>query len=69
MSTEIVAALISLIGVLCSAFVSLQLVNWRLQQLEKKVDQHNSYSDKIAQMATDLAVIKTELQNMKEKEL
>ena len=67
MSAEIIAALISLIGVVFSAGVSLQLVNWRLQQLEKKVDKHNEYSDKIAEIATDLAIIKTELQNMKEK--
>lgn len=38
MSSEIIAAIISLIGILVSAFVSLQLVNWRLQQLEKKMD-------------------------------
>ncbi len=68
MSAEVIAALISLIGVICSAGVSLQLVNWRLQQLEKKVDKHNEYSDKIANMSTDIAVIKNTLQMMSEKE-
>ena len=68
MSSEVIAALISLIGVICSAVTSLQLVNWRLKKLEEKVDKHNSYSDKIAEMGTDIAVIKNTLQLMREKE-
>ena len=68
MSSEIIAAIISLIGILVSAFVSLQLVNWRLQKLEEKVDKHNSYSDKIAEMGTDIAVIKNTLTYLKENQ-
>ena len=41
MATEIIVAIISLIGVVISAITSLALVNWRLQELEKKVDKHN----------------------------
>lgn len=67
MSTELVSALIGLLGVIFSAGVSLQLVNWRLQQLEKKVDKHNEMQDKIASISTDIAVIKATLQHV-EKE-
>lgn len=69
MSTELISALIGLLGVIFSAGVSLQLVNWRLQQLEKKVDKHNEMQDKIASISTDIAVIKTSLQHIeKEKD-
>ena len=57
MSSEVIAALISLIGVICSAVTSLQLVNWRLKKLEEKVDKHNSYSDKIAEMGWILSLL------------
>lgn len=67
MNSEVISALIGLLGVLFSAGVSLQLVNWRLQQLEKKVDKHNEMQDKIASISTDIAVIKTTLQHL-EKE-
>lgn len=67
MATEIITGIISLVGVILSAVVSLQLVNWRLKKLEEKVDAHNSYSDKIGSIQTDIAVIKNTLQHL-EKE-
>ena len=67
MNTEIIVAIISLIGIVLSAILSLSLVNWRLNKLEEKVDEHNKYSDKIASISTDIAVIKTTLQHF-EKE-
>ena len=67
MSAELISALIGLLGVIFSAGVSLQLVNWRLQQLEKKVDKHNEMQDKIASISTDIAVIKESIKHI-EKE-
>ena len=75
MSSEIIAAIISLIGILVSAFVSLQLVNWRLQQLETKMDtidkilrEHNQYAEKFAELSGDIKVIATEVQFIKENQ-
>ena len=67
MPSEVISALIGLLGVIFSAGVSLQLVNWRLQQLEKKVDKHNEMQDKIGDIQTDIAVIKESLKHI-EKE-
>ena len=79
MSTEIVSAIISLIGVVFSALVSLQLVNWRLKQLENKMDEvdkkletHNQYAIKFAELSGDIKAISLEIKHikeMKEKEL
>ena len=64
MNTEVI---ISVLGVILSAILSLNLVNWRLDKIEKKLDEHNGYAEKMANMATDIAVIKTTLQHL-EKE-
>ena len=59
--------IISLVTVVVSAISSLALVNWRLGQLETKVDKHNSYGDKIANIDTSLAVMKNDISYIKEK--
>ena len=66
MPSEVISALIGLLGVIFSAGVSLQLVNWRLKKIEERLDKHNGYAEKIANMTTDIAVIKTTLQHMQE---
>jgi len=51
MSEGVLVALLSLLGTLVGAFggimVSNKLVNYRLEQLEKKVDKHNSVIDRM----------------------
>lgn len=42
-----------------------QLEN-RLKSIEKKLDQHNGYADKITEIATDVAVIKTKIEMLQE---
>lgn len=38
----------------------------RLDSIEHKLDIHNGYADKLGDIQTDIAVIKTEIQNIKE---
>lgn len=66
MNTEIFAAVISFCGIIVSAVLSMSLVNWRLQQLEKKVDEHNSWGNKFSQQEKDIAVIRTDVTYIKE---
>lgn len=51
MSTEVIVALITLAGSLVGTFsgivVSSKLVNYRIEQLEKKVDKHNQVIDRV----------------------
>lgn len=42
MSTEIIVALCSLAGTALGTFSGINLINYRLKQLEKKVEKHNS---------------------------
>ena len=39
----------------------------RLASIEHKLDEHNGYASKIGEMQQDIAVIKTELQILKER--
>lgn len=64
MSENILTTFMTVVG---SGLTSLVLVNWRLTKLEQKVDQHNKYSDKIASMTTDIALIKQDISYIKEK--
>lgn len=50
-SSTIIVALISLVGTLAGSLggilVSSKLTNYRIEQLEKKVDKHNNFAEKI----------------------
>jgi hypothetical protein len=49
--STIIVALISLVGTLAGSLggimVSSKLTNYRIEQLEKKVDKHNNFAEKI----------------------
>ena len=51
MSETIIISLISLIGTLAGSLggilVSSKMTNYRIEQLEKKVDKHNNFAEKI----------------------
>ena len=40
----------------------------RLRNVEKKLDEHNSYASRFASIQTDIAVIKNDLKHIREKE-
>ena len=74
MSAEVISALIGLLGVIFSAGVSLQLVNWRLKTLEdkmnkvdEKLETHNQYAEKFAELSGDIKAIRVEIEHLKEK--
>lgn len=51
MTEAIIVALISLVGTLAGSLggilVSSKLTNYRIEQLEKKVDKHNNFAERI----------------------
>ena len=44
-----------------------QLMNDRLDRLEKKVDEHNNYGKKFGEVQKDIAVIKTEIEILRKE--
>lgn len=61
---------IQLISVLVSAVVSVgafsRMTNYRLKNIETRLDQHNHYADLFSQCHEDIAVIKTDMKNVKD---
>ncbi len=60
MATEIWVALITLVGTLIGTFsgivVGTKLINYRIEQLEKKVDKHNQVIDRVYKLEQNDAV-------------
>ena len=60
MSDTVIVALISLIGTLGGTFggiiVSAKLTNYRIEQLEKKVEKHNNFAERIPVIEEKLKV-------------
>ena len=69
MNVTIINALISLIGTLGGTFggilVSSKLTNYRIEQLEKKVEKHNSMVERMYVAETEIKDIKEDVKNLK----
>ena len=70
MSDEIIVALLALVGTLLGTFggivTSSKLTNYRLSQLEKKVDKHNGFGEKIPVLEEKLKVVNHRLDDLEE---
>lgn len=71
MTPEVLHALINAIAVivsgLISAIVSNKLMAYRIEQLEKKVDKHNSVIDRTYHLEAQVEVLENEIDNLKNK--
>lgn len=71
MTPEVLNTLISAIAVivsgLISAIVSNKLMTYRIEQLEKKVDKHNSVIDRTYHLEAQVEVLENEIENLKNK--
>ncbi|MDU7339009.1 MAG: hypothetical protein E7L17_12950 [Clostridium sp.] len=69
MPTEIIVALLSfagtLIGALAGILIANKLVNYRIAQLEKKVDTHNQVIDRTYKLEKETALIEQEQSEIK----
>ena len=70
MNTEITVALIafagSAFGTLAGILINSKLTNYRIEQLEKKVDKHNSVIERTNELETWKESVKGEIKEMKE---
>lgn len=70
MESEIIVAILSLAGTLIGTFAgimaSTKLTNYRIVQLEKKVEKHNSVIERTALLEQDSKVIWHEIHELKE---
>jgi hypothetical protein len=70
MGNNVVVALIALFGTLLGTFggivTSSKLTNYRLAELEKKVDKHNNFAERIPVLEEQLRLFGHQLDDMEE---
>lgn len=68
MNSTIIVALISLVGTLSGSLggilVSSKLTNYRIEQLEKKVDKHNNFAEKIPLLTARIDMISERMEDL-----
>ena len=71
MTSEIIVGVLSLIGTLCGTFAgiitSTELTNYRIEQLEKKVEKHNSVVERTAVIEDNLKSVWHTIDDIKEE--
>ena len=72
MNSTIIVALISLVGTLAGSLggilVSSKLTNYRIEQLEKKVDKHNNFAEKIPVITARIDMISERVEELENEE-
>ena len=70
MTSGIIVGVLSLIGTLCGTFTgiitSTKLTNYRIEQLEKKVEKHNSVVERTAVIEDNLKSVWHTIDDIKE---
>ena len=70
MSESIIVALLALIGTLGGTFGGIltanKLTNYRIEQLEKKVEKHNNVVERVYILEKKEAVIQEEIEHLRE---
>ena len=61
MSSEIIVALLSLAGTFFGTFSGIRLMSYRIEQLEKKVEKHNSVVERQYNIEKITAVLSEEI--------
>ena len=69
MSEVVIVAILSLIGTLIGSLTGIltanKLTNYRIEQLEKKVEKHNNVIERVYKLEKDEAVIQEEITQLK----
>lgn len=65
MNDTIIVALISFAGTCIGSFAGMNLIKFRISQLEKKVEKHNSVVERTFRLEDDVKFIKEEIKELK----
>lgn len=68
MSSEILIALLSFAGTLIGSFGGMKLMSYRIEQLEKKVDKHNDFAERIPIIEEKIRVINHRIEDLEHDE-
>lgn len=67
MTETVIVALLSLLGTFVGSFGGMKLMSYRLEQLEKKVDKHNHFAERMPVVEEQIKVINHRLEDLEHK--
>lgn len=67
MSDTIIVALLSFLGTCVGSLAGISLIKYRITQLEKKVEKHNSVVERTYHLEDDIKYIKEDIKELKER--
>lgn len=71
MTDTVIVALLSLGGTIFGSFggiiTSSKLTNYRIEQLEKKVDKHNNFAQRVPVLEEQVKSVSTRIENLEDK--
>lgn len=67
MSDAVIVGLLSLLGTAIGSWGGLKLMSYRIEQLEKKVDKHNNFAERIPVMEEQIKVANHRIDDLEEK--
>lgn len=67
-NAEIVVAICSFAGTAVGSFSGLRLMSYRIEQLEKKVDKHNNFAERIPVIEEQMKVANHRIEDLERSE-
>lgn len=64
MNSEILIAILSFAGTLVGSFGGMKLMSYRIEQLEKKVDKHNHFAERMPVVEEQLKAVNRRLEDL-----
>lgn len=64
---SIIVAVLSFLGTCIGSLAGIKLIKYRIEQLEKKVDKHNTVIERTYHLEDDIKYIKEEIKELKER--
>lgn len=61
---SVIVGLLSLIGTALGSWGGLKLMSYRIEQLEKKVDKHNNFAERVPVMEEQIKVINHRIEDL-----
>lgn len=68
MGSEIIVAGLSMLGTLIGSFGGSRLTAYRIEQLEKKVDRHNHFAERVPILEEQMKVANHRIEDLEEAE-
>ena len=68
MVSEIIIAVCSLLGTAAGSFGGMRLMSYRIEQLEKKVDRHNHFAERVPILEEQMKVANHRIEDLERRE-